>query len=146
MKSSCWTRAPILLSVAARLGRRYTEGKTVRLPKLVAMPGFDLDRLEKAAELLALAFYGLMLLALATVVSGSAGWGFLFLALGSCAHVGRAAFEEFVEAQRARAKRSKPERRLEPQPANARPRRSSQPDDEFVITATRERRAAKLGG
>lgn len=108
------------------------------------MAGADLERLDRAAERLALAFYGLMLMALATALSGSTGWGFLFLILGSCAHVGRASFEEFVERERARSERSKPERR--PQAASPRPRRSSRPDDEFVVSATRERRGVKLGG
>ena len=67
------------------------------------MPYIDLDRLERAAELLAQAFYGLMLLALVALLLGSAGWSFLLLVLGACAHVGRASFEEFVRLRRGRA-------------------------------------------
>ena len=81
------------------------EGKPVPLPKLVAMPGIDLDRLEKAAERLALGFYGLMAMALLALFFGSTGWAFLLLVLGACAHVGRASCEEFVEQQRGRDRR-----------------------------------------
>lgn len=70
------------------------------------MPGIDLDKLEKAAERLAQGFYGLMLLALVALLFGSAGWAFLLLVLGACAHVGRAACEEFVKRQRGRGRRS----------------------------------------
>jgi hypothetical protein len=98
------------------------------------MPGIALDRLEKAAELLGFAFYGLMMVAAAAALSGAPGWGFLMLLLGGAAQVGRASFEEFVEAQRARASRK----------ASTRPRRPSRPADELVVTARRERRAVKL--
>lgn len=118
------------------------------LPKLVAMRGIDLDRLEKAAELLGLAFYGLMLVAAAAALSAAPGWGFVMLVLGGAAHVGRASFEEFAEAQRAR--RAAAVRRT-PQPGSARSRRPSRPGgtnrraDEFAVTAAPERRAVKLG-
>lgn len=108
------------------------------------MRGIDLERLEKVAERLGLAFYGLMLVAVAAALSDAPGWGFMALVLGAGAHVGGASFEEFVEGQRARAERSTPERPS--RSVSIRPRRSSQPDDEFVVTATRERRAVKLGG
>jgi hypothetical protein len=111
---------------------------------VLVMPGIDLDRLERVAELLGLAFYGLMLVAVAAALSGAPGWGFVMLVLGAGAHVGRASFEEFVERQRARVERSAAERPS--RPVSTRPRRSSRPDDEFVVTATRQRRAVKLGG
>ncbi len=104
-----------------------------------------LDRLEKAAELSGLAFYGLLLIAAAAALSDAPGWGFLFLLAAGAAHVGRASFEEFVEVRPAR------ERASERRTASARPRRegrpsaSRQPADEFVVTATRSRRAAKVG-
>lgn len=110
------------------------------------MPGIDLDRLEDAAERLALAFYGLMLMALLAVLLGSAGWGFLLLVLGSCAHVGRASFEEFIEGQRARPERSKRDRRPKAEAVPARSRRSSRLADDFVVTAPKDRRGVKLGG
>lgn len=72
----------------------------------------DLNRLERAAEWLGFAFYGLLLIAAAAALSDAPGWGFLFLLAGGAAHVGRASFEEFVEAQRARG-RSKPGPKLE---------------------------------
>ena len=70
------------------------------------MPGIGLDKLEKAAELLARCFYGLIFLALVVLLFGSAGWAFLLLVLGACAHVGRAACDEFVAQQRGRDRRS----------------------------------------
>jgi hypothetical protein len=112
-------------------------------PKLMRMRGIDLDRLEGAAELLALAFYGLMLVAAAAALSAAPGWAFVMLLLGAGAHVGRASFEEFVERRRARAGRSPAER---PVRAASGRRRSSRTDDEFVVTAKRQRRAVKLGG
>ncbi len=110
------------------------------------MPEIDLDRLEEAAEWLALAFYGLMLMALAAALFGSAGWGFLLLVLGSCAHVGRASFEEFIEGQPVRVERSKRGRRLRAEPVPVRSRGSSRPADDFVVTAPKDRRGVRLGG
>jgi hypothetical protein len=72
------------------------------------MNGADLDRLENFAEGLALAFYVVMFTALVMILAGSTGSGFLMLILGSCAHVGRAASEEFVAEQRAGGQRAKP--------------------------------------
>jgi len=72
----------------------------------------DLDRLVRVAGMLERLFYCLMFLALALALTGSAGSGFLLLVLGSCAQVGRAALEEFVDRERARGERSKPQ----PQP------------------------------
>jgi len=54
-------------------------------------------------------FYCLMFLALALALTGSAGSGFLLLVLGSCAQVGRASLEEFVDRERARGERSQPQ-------------------------------------
>jgi len=64
------------------------------------MDGIHLDRLEHLAEVLALAFYILMFTAFVTALAGSTGSGFLVLILGSCAHIGRAAIEEFAERER----------------------------------------------
>jgi hypothetical protein len=66
------------------------------------MHGVALDSLEKAAELLALFFYVLTLMALVMTLAGSIGSGFVLLILGSSAHVGRAALEELVDEQRGR--------------------------------------------
>jgi hypothetical protein len=88
-------------------------GEWVWLPNLVLMQGVDLDRLEKLAEVLALAFYIVMFMALVMTLAGSSGSGFLLLILGSCAHIGRAALEEFVDGERARGQRAKPAPRVE---------------------------------
>ncbi len=57
-----------------------------------------LDRkdLERLAERLGIAFYGLMLVAFLATVIGSPGVGFAFLVLGAIAHVLRATIEDFV--------------------------------------------------
>lgn len=81
------------------------------MPNLTPMHGIDLERLEKLAEGLALLFYIFMFMALVTALAGSAGSGFLLLTLGSCAHVGRASLEEFVERERGRGYRPTPEPR-----------------------------------
>ncbi len=60
------------------------------------MNGVSLNKLEEIAEGLALGFYLLMFMALATLLFGSAGQGFLLLLAGSVAHVGRAGIEEYV--------------------------------------------------
>ncbi|HEV7616170.1 MAG TPA: hypothetical protein VGO36_08065 [Solirubrobacterales bacterium] len=106
------------------------------------MNGTDLSGLDKAAELLALAFYGLMLIALAALLSGALGWGFVFLVLGSAAHVARAAFEEFADSRGARAERPRPASRPRPQRTPTRTRPSRPARDEFVVTAAGDRRAA----
>jgi hypothetical protein len=67
------------------------------------MDGIHLDRLEQLAEGLALAFYVLMFTAFITALAGSTGSGFLVLILGACAHVGRAAIEEFTGNRRVAA-------------------------------------------
>jgi hypothetical protein len=75
------------------------------------MQGVDLDRLEKFAEVLALAFYVLLLTALVMTLAGSDGSGLVLLILGSCAHIGRASLEEFTAGERERGRRAKPEPR-----------------------------------
>jgi uncharacterized membrane protein len=75
------------------------------------MHGVALDSLEKAAELLALAFYVLALMALVMTLAGSIGSGFVLLILAASAHVGRASLEEFVDEQRAGGHRPKSELR-----------------------------------
>lgn len=80
------------------------------------MNGADLDRLENLAEGLALVFYVVMFTALVMILAGSSGSGFLLLILGSCAHIGRAGLDEFVDGERARGQRSRPEPRLEVEP------------------------------
>ena len=64
------------------------------------MNAIDLDKLEEIAEGLALGFYMLMFIALATLLFGSAGQGFLLLLAGAVAHIGRAGIEEFVAQSR----------------------------------------------
>jgi hypothetical protein len=71
------------------------------------MGGIGLDKLEEIAEGLALGFYMLMFMALATLVFGSAGQGFLLLLAGSVAHIGRAGIEEFVAQARGRESRTR---------------------------------------
>ncbi len=71
------------------------------------MNGIGLDKLEEIAEGLALAFYLLMLMALVTLLAGSAGSGFLLLIAGSVAHVGRAGIEEFVARARGTESRAR---------------------------------------
>lgn len=71
------------------------------------MRGIDLDKLEEIAEGLALGFYLLMFMALVTLLAGAVGSGFLLLIAGSCAHVGRAALEEFVAHARSADSRAK---------------------------------------
>jgi hypothetical protein len=107
------------------------------------MNGIDLSRLDKAAELLALAFYGLMLIALAALLSGALGWGFVFLVLGSAAHVVRAAFEEFADARRARGALRQPAAPPRAKRAQGQPQRAQPTQDEFVVTAARDRRIAE---
>jgi hypothetical protein len=80
------------------------------------MAGIDLDRLEEIAEGLALGFYLLMFTALVMLLAGETGSGFLLLIVGSCAHIGRAGLEEFVDEERARGQRSKPEPRAKVEP------------------------------
>lgn len=65
-----------------------------------AVNGIGLDKLEGVAEGLSLAFYLLMVIAVITLLVGSAGQGFLMLLLGAVAHVGRAGIEEFVAEAR----------------------------------------------
>jgi len=64
------------------------------------MNGISLDQLEEIAGGLALGFYMLMFMALATLLFGSAGQGFLLLLAGSIAHIGRAGIEEYVAQAR----------------------------------------------
>jgi hypothetical protein len=71
------------------------------------MNGIDLDKMEKIAEGLTLAFYLLMFMALVTLLAGSAGSGFLLLIAGSVAHVGRAGLEEFVAHARSNESRAR---------------------------------------
>jgi hypothetical protein len=71
------------------------------------MDGIGLDKLEEIAEGLSLAFYLLMLIALVTLLAGSAGQGFLLLIAGSIAHVGRAGIEEFVAQKRSNESRTR---------------------------------------
>ena len=91
------------------------------------MNGIDLDRMARLAELLALAFYGLMMITLATVLSGALGFGFLFLLLGSTAHVCRAGLEEFVARHRARPERPAAKRRAVPSRSRSRPKPERSP-------------------
>src|SRR5262245_19304813 len=118
-RSSCRTlrlagdSPPARRSASSSQSSRHGAGKRAWPTKLAGMPGIDLDRLEKAAELLGLAFYGLLLIAAAAALSGAPGWGFLFLLAAGGAHAGRASFEEFVEVQRARDQRVRPEPRRE---------------------------------
>jgi hypothetical protein len=56
------------------------------------------------------------------LLAGETGSGFLLLIVGSCAHIGRAALEEFVDEERARGQRSKPEPRAKAEPVTARTR------------------------
>jgi hypothetical protein len=56
----------------------------------------DQESRVKLAERLAIGFYVLMFLALALALAGSAGSGFLLLALGGCAHVARVGVEGSV--------------------------------------------------
>jgi hypothetical protein len=60
------------------------------------MQALDPRRLEKLAESLAIAFYVFMFLAFVTAVLGSPGSGFFLLIIGACAHVVRAALQEFI--------------------------------------------------
>ena len=112
------------------------------------MRRFDPQRLTRLAELLALAFYGLMMIALATILSGALGFGFFFLLLGSAAHVLRVGLEELATPVR---------RRVEPTPvravssrATARPQRRGvgpRPAARPVAMApAEERRRVRLGG
>jgi hypothetical protein len=71
------------------------------------MNGIGLDKLEEIAEGLSLAFYLLMLIALVTLLAGSAGQGFLLLVVGALAHVGRAGIEEFVAQARGSESRAR---------------------------------------
>ncbi|HEX4670547.1 MAG TPA: hypothetical protein VH275_11315 [Solirubrobacterales bacterium] len=80
----------------------------------------DVDRLETLAESLALVFYVLIPTALVMTLVGSVGSGVVLLILGSCAHVGRASLEEFVE--RTGGHRAKPESRAKADRATARRR------------------------
>jgi hypothetical protein len=86
------------------------------------MQGVDLDRLEKFAEVLALAFYVVMFTALVMTLAGSAGSGLLLLIVGSCAHIGRASLEEFTDGERARGHRLKPQPRVKADRATERTR------------------------
>jgi hypothetical protein len=67
----------------------------------------DLSKLEEIAEGLALGFYMLMFMALATLLFGSAGQGFLLLLAGAVAHVGHAGIEEFAAQSRASESRGR---------------------------------------
>ena len=69
----------------------------------------DLDRLDKLAEALANVFFALIVFAILSAILGSPGTGFLLLALGGCAHIGRAGIEDFVRAQREAAARPRPQ-------------------------------------
>lgn len=71
------------------------------------MNGIGLDKLEEIAEGLSLAFYLLMLIAVITLLAGSAGQGFLLLLAGALAHVGRAGLEEFVAQARGKEARAR---------------------------------------
>lgn len=71
------------------------------------MNGIGLDKLEEIAEGLALGFYMLIFMALATLLFGSAEQGFLLLLAGSVAHVGRAGIEEYVAQSREREPRAR---------------------------------------
>ncbi len=112
------------------------------------MNGLDTDRLKRFAELLALAFYGLMLIALATILSGALGFGFLFLLLGSTAHVCRVGLEELatparrrIERPPVRAVRSSPQARATPRVAGPRPATRR-----VAMAPAEERRRVRLGG
>jgi hypothetical protein len=52
--------------------------------------------LEKLVDGLGLLFYVTMFIALVTAVTGSPGWGLLFLIFGACALVVRTSAESFV--------------------------------------------------
>jgi hypothetical protein len=78
------------------------------------MQAMDLERLEKIAEGLALLFYVLMFVAFVMALAGSTGSGFLLLVVGSCAHIGQAGLEEFVDRERAPGGRSEPRSRARP--------------------------------
>jgi hypothetical protein len=53
--------------------------------------------LEKLVEGLGVVFYVALFLALVTAVTGSPGWGLLFLVFGSCALVARTTTESLVD-------------------------------------------------
>lgn len=77
------------------------------MPNLAAMNRTDLNKLERTAEPLAIAFYVLMAMALVLALGGFGGYGFLLLVLGGAAHAGRAGIEEFVAARRSASARPK---------------------------------------
>ena len=112
------------------------------------MKGIDSDRLKRFADLLALAFYGLMLIALAAILSGALGFGFIFLLLGSTTHVLRVGLEELATPARKRVARpsvravsSQPKLRVARQAAGQRPARR-----QVAMAPADERRRVRLGG
>lgn len=76
-----------------------TEGKAPRTQKLVpTMRVAHLKvSLEKLVEGLGVVFYVALFLALVTAVTGSPGWGLLFLVFGSCALVARTTTESLID-------------------------------------------------
>lgn len=112
------------------------------------MKGIDPDRLNRFAELLALAFYGLMLIALATILSGALGFGFLFLLLGSAAHVLRVGLEELATPVRRRVDRS-PVRGVSSRQTPRATHSSAVPrpaPQRVAMAPAEERRRIRLGG
>jgi hypothetical protein len=77
------------------------------------MQAMELERLEKIAEGLALAFYVLMFVALVMGLAGLTGSGLLMLILGSCAYVGQASLGEFVEMERGQGRSRRGSREAE---------------------------------
>jgi uncharacterized protein (DUF58 family) len=112
------------------------------------MNGLDSDRLKRFAELLALAFYGLMLIALAAILSGALGFGFLFLLLGSAAHVLRVGLEELATPTRRRVERPSVRPVGTPRQAQATPRvpRPRPATRQVAMAPAEERRRVRLGG
>jgi hypothetical protein len=110
------------------------------------MQSVDLERLEKLAEGLALLFYVLMFVALVMALAGSTGSGFLLLIVGSCAHIGRAALGEFVDGERDRDERPRPQPRARPERAEERPRRPQRVARTVAAPPVGERGRIGLGG
>ena len=104
------------------------------MPNLALMNRTDLNRLERTAEPLAIAFYVLVAMALVLALGGFGGYGFLLLALAGAAHAGRAGIEEFVASRRGAPARPKLVRTA-PQQRTARTR----------PTAAQSRRRAAAG-
>jgi hypothetical protein len=83
----------------------------------------DLDMLGKVEEGLALLFYVLIFMAVVMALAGQAGSAFVSLLFGAAAHVGQAGVSEFVDRERTRGQRSRPEPRGEPATGAERRRR-----------------------